>query len=329
MKLDLSLLTFDPVYQSYPWGGERIRRLYGRQAPPGKLSESWEVSTRPEGLSVINRGSWAGRTLADLVRAHPREVLGPAAVDGRADFPLLFKIIDARERLSLQVHPDDAAAARGMGEAKTEMWVVLDAGPEARIWAGWRPGISPAEVKEAAASGAFESILQSYPARTGDAFFIPGGRVHALDAGALIYEVQQNSNTTYRLYDWGRRAADGQPRPTHLPQALAVMHWGNAADARCAPRTLPCPPPNTSREILRGRHFRVCALTVADAWEDPEPGEGFAVYFVARGRAVFTVGTDRLATAAGTSVLVPAALGGVRVEPAGEETVELLRTTET
>ncbi len=325
MKPEPSLLTFDPVYQPYPWGGERLRELYGRRAPPGKLSESWEISTRSEGPSVINRGPWAGRTLAELVRAHPQEVVGGTASNG-ADFPLLFKIIDARERLSLQVHPDDAAAARGLGEAKAEMWVVLDAEPGARIWAGWREPVTPAGVKAASETGAFEALLQSFPARRGDAFFIPGGRVHALDAGAVIYEVQQNSNTTYRLHDWGRLGTDGKPRPTHLSQALAVLHWSADDGARCTPRVLPCPPPNVIRELVPDRHFTVCALELRGEWEDPSPRTGFIAYFVARGAARFACPSDELTAPAGTSLLIPAALGRVQILPA-EAGTELLRVT--
>jgi mannose-6-phosphate isomerase len=168
-------------------------------------------------------------------------------------FPLLVKLIDARERLSIQVHPDDASAAQGLGEAKTEAWHILEAPPGARVYAGLKPGMDTVAFRNAIRENSLERCLNAIPVATGDTIFIPGGRVHAIGEGLLILEVQQNSNTTYRVYDWGRVGKDGKPRDLHIEQALKVIRWVDTAPIKTAPwpetegagisvRTLSCCP---------------------------------------------------------------------------------------
>lgn len=164
-------------------------------------SESWEVSAHVSSPSVVADGEFKGRKLSELV----------------PDFPLLAKVIDAKSRLSVQVHPNEATAPVTGGEPKTEMWCVLEPGP---IYAGLKPGTGAAEIEKAIASGRFEEILVKHDAKRFDTFFIPGGLVHAIGDGVKLYEIQQSSNTTYRLYDWGRLGADGKPRELHIRKSL-------------------------------------------------------------------------------------------------------------
>ncbi|MDZ4199894.1 MAG: type I phosphomannose isomerase catalytic subunit, partial [Kiritimatiellia bacterium] len=233
MKPDPYPLLLKPAYKNYLWGGTRIAEVYGRETPPGPVAESWEVSTRPEGMSLVLNGPLAGRTLQEAIDTMGEDLLGARAPRGQ--MPLLIKLIDARDRLSVQVHPDDESAALHGGEAKTEMWILLDAEPGACLFAGFRPGLARPEIEQAIREGRWTEILQTLPVRAGDAVFIPGGRVHAIGAGCLILEIQQNSNTTYRLYDWDRKGSDGKPRKLHLEQALSVIRWEDPGEPLLQP----------------------------------------------------------------------------------------------
>ncbi|MBM4155020.1 MAG: class I mannose-6-phosphate isomerase [Lentisphaerae bacterium] len=306
-------LTFRPVYKDYIWGGDRIVTKYARGMPPGIYAESWEISTRPEGMSVVADGGFAGATLQSLVEAHGAALLGTRV--GAGPFPLLVKLIDSRERLSVQVHPNDATAARHGGEAKTEMWHVLDAAPGAQVYAGFKPGAGRRNLEDAIRSSRFEDVLATVPVAAGDTIFVPGGRVHALDAGLLILEVQQNSNTTYRLHDWGRVGHDGRPRETHVAQALRVIDWDDAGAPKTIPRPLPCPSPNSIERIAESPYFLVDRMALrGPAGLSADPG-GFRVLFVAEGRLGLEWSGGSAHAVAGTSVLLPAGLGDLRLSP--------------
>jgi len=204
-------MRMEPVYRDYLWGGEKLRE-WGKTSPLSPLAESWEVSCRADGAS---RDRETGRTLLELLREDP----SLQGVPG--EFPLLLKLIDAAKNLSVQVHPSDALArSKGQPFGKTECWVVLEAEPGARLALGVERETSPEELRSAAQSGGLEELLRWIPVQKGDVFFIPAGQIHALGAGILVAEVQENSDTTYRLYDYNRRDKDGGPRPLHLDEAL-------------------------------------------------------------------------------------------------------------
>lgn len=216
----LPLLKLRPVLFPKPWGGDALWRVLHKGNPGDTgMGESWEVSDRPEAPSVVAEGPLAGKTLADVLATHAPDVLGDAAKASQ-DFPLLHKFISAREKLSVQVHP---GADSPLGEAKTECWYIVDAEPGASLIVGVDPGgLDRDATLERLKSAACESVLRRLPARRGDVFFIPAGTVHAITEGILLYEVQQNSDTTFRLYDWGRVDAHGHPRALHLEEAAAV-----------------------------------------------------------------------------------------------------------
>ncbi len=307
-------LRFTPVYKDYLWGGDRIPRLYNRNEPPGIYAESWEISTHPDGSTPIANGPFAGKTIHDLPPAVKTELLG-TNVQGD-DFPLLIKLIDAREILSVQVHPNDGNAAAVGGEAKTEMWYFLEGDPHAQIYCGLKPGIGKAEFLQAMEDKTFADILQPVPATPGEAVFVPGGRVHAIDIGCLILEIQQNSNTTYRIYDWERVGADGNPRDMHIDKAMQVIDWDNNGDPRCE---------------IRGTTIQSCEYFQLDRFEltaeerFPVSGESFHALFVAEGAGTIRWDDGEEKLAAGQSWLVPAGLGEYSIFPDGKLT--LLRTT--
>lgn len=317
-------LRFEPVYKDYIWGGDRIVRTYNRGRPPGIYAESWEVSDREDGMSVVSNGPLKGSTLRDLEQRMGSRLLGAKAA--RPAFPLLVKLIDSRDRLSVQVHPNDATAARHGGEAKTEMWYVLDADPGAGVFAGLKPGVDEHAFDEAVRTKQFRDILSFVPVKKGDAIFVPGGRVHAIDTGCLLLEVQQNSNTTYRIYDWDRVGPDGKPRALHLDEARRVILWDDRASPKVAPRELPAIGRNRRWEILRTPYFVLDRVEVTEALDAGGDGSTFQVLFVAGGSArILSPGFEET-LAAGTSCLIPAALSACWLEPEGGP-AEVLRAT--
>lgn len=220
-------LTFQPLFKERIWGGRDLERLYGKPLPPSvPIGESWEISDRPGDVSVIANGPLAGRDLHWLVDSHREALLGAAApYQGR--FPLLIKLLDAREKLSLQVHPPaDRAPALG-GEPKTEMWYIADAAPGAELYVGLRRGVTRQQFEQAIADGSVAGCFHRHPVKAGDAMFLPSGRVHAIGAGLVIFEIQQNSDTTYRVFDWNRVGLDGKPRPLHVVESLASIDFAD------------------------------------------------------------------------------------------------------
>ncbi|MFM7108521.1 MAG: type I phosphomannose isomerase catalytic subunit [Planctomycetaceae bacterium] len=217
-------LPLAPIYRRYLWGGRRFATTLGRDLPPGDdYAESWELVDRGADQSIVAAGPLTGATLGALVRDRGRDLLGRRA--GPAAFPLLFKFLDARLDLSVQVHPDDVRAATltPPDRGKTEAWYVVDAAPGARIWAGTTPGTDAAALAAALRSGRVADVLHWFEPRPGDCVFIPAGTVHAIGGGLLVAEIQQSSDVTYRLHDWGRVGPDGRPRQLHVEAGLEAV----------------------------------------------------------------------------------------------------------
>ncbi|MBC8206259.1 MAG: class I mannose-6-phosphate isomerase [Kiritimatiellaeota bacterium] len=304
-------LRFNPVYKDYLWGGSRIPKVFDRDMPDGIYAESWEISTHPDGATTIANGPLAGKTLSDLLPEHKTELLG-THVQGD-DFPLLIKLIDARDKLSVQVHPNDGNAAAVDGDPKSELWFFLEGDAGAQIYCGLKPGIGKEEFLQAlegcAANGGnknFADILQIIPAVKGEAVFVPGGRVHAIGPGCLILEVQQNSNTTYRIYDWDRTDADGNTRDLRIDKALQVIDWENNGDPHCEVR---------GNTIQSCEYFQLDLYELTEETAFPNLGKSFHALFVAEGKGIirWTDGEDELV--AGQSWFVPAGLGDYEIIP--------------
>src|SRR6266404_6184934 len=220
-------LTFQPLLKQRVWGGRKLEQLYQKPLPPGvPIGESWEISDRPDDASVITNGPLAGKDLHWLVEHHREELLGSTKLQhGR--FPLLVKILDAEQKLSLQVHPPADKAARLGGEPKTEMWYIADAAPGAELYVGLKRGVTRDQFAEKVRSGTVADCFHRIGVKSGDAMFLPSGRVHAIGAGLVIFEIQQNSDTTYRVFDWNRVGLDGKPRELHIPQSLASIDFND------------------------------------------------------------------------------------------------------
>ena len=246
-------LTFRPNLHTALWG-----------------TESWEISGHHTSPSTIAAGPLAGRTLEEVAATYGRAFMGTKAPDAQK-FPLLFKVIDAKTRLSVQVHPNETTRVRTGGEPKTEMWHVL--GGHGPIFAGLRPGTTPAVVEEDVHTGRFEETLVRHDAREGLTLFIPGGLVHAIGEDVLVYEVQQSSNTTYRLYDWGRVDAQGRPRTLHVAESLQTIDFAL--------------PPPAARADVTCPFFSFRVVEAAGAFDVPANPETFtALFFKAERRSV-------------------------------------------
>lgn len=274
-------MTFAPQVRPALWGCER-----------------WLVSGYPARPSVVANGEYAGRTLPELVVAFGAELTGTKAAAGKP-FPLLIKIIEARERLSLQVHPNEKTRELCGGDPKTEMWYVLDSAPDACIFAGFRRGVDHDALAKAISEGDVEKMVVSLPAKRGDVLFIPGGLVHAIGGGSRLYEVQQTSDTTWRLHDWNRLdPATGQPRSLNVREGLAAIDW-----------TLP--PPTLRRAVppVVCRHFRFSGETVIGERCVRGCRESFRVLFAADGDCeVSSAGSAPVPLPSGNCALVPAGL---------------------
>jgi mannose-6-phosphate isomerase len=217
-------LVFQPIFMERVWGGRRLESLYGKRLPPAvRIGESWEIVDRPEAQSVVHDGPLRGLTLNALWRKHREQVFG--TVPDAPRFPILAKLLDAQENLSLQVHPPAAVAEELGGEPKSEFWYFADAAPKAEIFAGLKKGSTRAAFVKALKQGRPDSHAHQISVATGDAIFLPSGRLHAVGAGNLIVEIQQNSDTTYRVYDWDRVKKGGPPRKMHIAEALQCIDF--------------------------------------------------------------------------------------------------------
>ena len=320
-------LVFSHTYTSAIWGGGAIRSRFGRTDTPDVCAESWEISGHPAGMSVVNGGPFDGRTLASLVDEFGVDLVGAKAPDPHR-FPLLIKLIDANRSLSVQVHPNETTAPITDGEPKTEAWVVLGAAPGAALYAGTAPGVTFEAFRDAAMNGdAIVPTLARHDVREGDAFFIPGGVVHAIDAGCLIYEVQQSSDTTYRIYDWGRVGADGKPRQLHMEKALASVDKSMPqVRAACAHDEV-VDRGGTWRTYVSSPFFTIRELTIDSGMASIDlDGSTFMALFALEGSATVECKGGAIGISKGQSVLIPASAGAFRIAHATEATRMLVTT---
>ncbi len=314
-------LTFSPVFKDYPWGGRNLEH-FGRTLPAGIVAESWDVAAHPNGSSPVRDGMWQGRALNDLVAELGEALVGErctaAAEAGR--FPLLIKLLDANTWLSVQVHPDDAYALAHEGEpGKTEMWVVLEAQPGAELLFGFNRPITKEDYAQAIADGRAEEPLHRMAVQKGDVVFVPPGAMHALGPGIVVAEIQQNSDTTYRVYDWGR------PRPLHLEKALAVTNFDIVGAKPAVPNVV------LNEDKLRVEVLAICpyfqterlTMPAAGAFFSESDGMTFDIFGVLAGRARIEWDGAPVTLEAVDWVLIPAEMGEYQV--VAETDAQLLR----
>src|SRR4051812_47557020 len=291
-------LTFQPIFKERVWGGRNLERLYQKALPPNvPIGESWEISDRPGDASVIANGPLAGKDLRWLMDNHAADLLGPKYAAAK-QFPLLVKILDAQEKLSLQVHPPASLAASMGGEPKTEIWYIADATPEADLFVGLKRGVTRAEFERKIQDGTVADSFQRVPVQKGDVMFLPSGRVHAIGAGNVIFEIQQNSDTTYRVFDWNRVGLDGKPRELHVPQSLASIDFEDFE-----PRLIQSI--YSRNEVIKVRYlvddplFRIDACQVKRGQRFHISSDGAQIIGLVRGRLEITHGETKLTLSPG------------------------------
>ena len=298
-------LKFRPIFKERIWGARNLERLYGKSLPPAvPIGESWEISDRPGDVSVISGGPLAGRDLRWLMENHSRDLLGDAAgLNGR--FPLLIKILDAQDTLSLQVHPPASRAAELKGEPKTEMWFITEAQPDAALFVGLRRGVTRAEFERKIADGTVAECFHRHNVTAGDAMFLPSGRVHAIGAGNVIFEIQQNSDTTYRVFDWNRTGLDGKPRELHVPQSLASIDFSDFEPA-LEPRSAGQRGDVAVRPLVNCPSFSVEQISMGAGKSMPLAIQTMHIVGVVSGDVVVESDAEKVSLRAGEFALVPA-----------------------
>ena len=316
-------LQFEPLLKQYLWGGRRLGTLLGKplegENDPSSddWAESWEVVDHADGQSVVANGPLAGKTLADLVRDHRDELLGRHThqiSDRQPRFPLLFKLLDANRTLSVQVHPNDDQAAKLQPPdlGKTEAWVVLQAAPGAKIYAGLREGVDQGVLAAAIQAGACDECLHVIEPAIGECVLIPARTVHALGEGLVIAEIQQSSNTTYRLFDWNRAGKDGRPRPLHIEESLAVTDYERGPIEPQMPAELG---PGLERlvecdKFVLDRRSLAAGSPAQGASVELPADNRFHILSTIIGEATLTHAGTETPIPLGTTVLAPAVSGG-------------------
>lgn len=293
------------------WGGRNLAELFGKNLPANtRIGESWEIVDRPGAQSVVARGPLKGKTLHELWIEDRSSIFGDVADGPR--FPLLIKLLDAHAKLSLQVHPPERHASGLDGEPKTEFWYVAEAHPGAELFLGFRDQITRKEFEDALRNGTVADHVHHIPVRTGDAAFLPAGRLHAVGGGNLLIEIQQNSDTTYRVFDWDRPGEDGKPRQLHINQALASINFADVKPKLCEQK---------SESLLRHDLFEIQKWSLDQPRQIASVGE-FVIVCCLSGK----IACASVDLAPGELFLIPAHLEDRQLKPLAPDT-SLLRVT--
>ncbi len=303
-------MKMQPCYKQTLWGGKRLRREYHKPDAPEVTAESWELASHPEGSSRVAGGPLAGKTLAELDR---ERFWGTQCSVG--EFPILVKLIDAQKDLSIQVHPSDQTALAEQGEqGKAEMWYIVDCAPQSSIYFGFSQKVTQEEFLGRAKDGSICQILNRVPVARGDVFYILPGTIHAIGAGVLVAEVQQSSNTTFRVYDFGRKGPDGQLRTLHLERAAEVLNYGPIIPQDCKANSGVSFPEFTMAEMFSCRYFRAYRLDVRGAVDLCCDGRSFQHVLCVEGSGIIRSEAGGYPFERGESYFMPAALGDYKIE---------------
>lgn len=299
-----------------------MRTVLGKPAEGSEIGESWEISGVPGDESVVAEGPYAGQRLTELIEAHPEALLGPRVLERfGTEFPILIKFIDAKQDLSIQLHPDDRLArTRHNSFGKTEMWYIMDADKGAKLIVGFERDVTRAEYQEALAGGRLTDLLHYRAVKTGDGIFIPAGKIHAIGAGVLLAEIQQSSDVTYRVYDFDRRDAAGKLRELHTDLALDAMDYKRRDDFILDyPRR-----PDQPATMAQTPYFTTNYLHLTRPYDTALGGRGaFTIYLCVSGEARVCLGEAHALLKTGETLLIPAAADRLRVETSGCELLEV------
>lgn len=310
----MNMMKLSPAGKDYLWGGTRLKTEYHKKFNFTPLAETWECSVHPDGASTVLNGEYAGRTLADVIALHP-EYLGKKH---KKNFPILVKLIDAEKDLSVQVHPDDAYAKRYEHEnGKTEMWYVMDATEDAFLIYGFEQKLTKEEIKNAIIHHSIMNYLHKVPVHKGDVFYIPAGTVHAIGKGILIAEIQENSNITYRVYDYDRVDKNGNQRELHIEKALQVMHPAPAPELMFD-REYQKTDDYTIETLCNCQYFKTQKIKIRNYFHFAVENDSFQVLLCLDGTSVITHEQECINIQKGECIFLPAGLGDCRIDGSAE-----------
>ncbi len=309
----MQIIRLKPALKDYIWGGTILKERFGKHTQLERVAESWELSCHPDGESMIAGGQYDGLPLSEYIKKCGNTVLGTNC-KRFTYFPVLIKLIDANSDLSVQVHPDDAYAGRVEGGyGKTEMWYVVDCLPGAALYCGFRQAVTKERFAQLIADGTLESALNRVPVQKGDVLFIEAGTIHAIGAGMVIAEIQQNSNTTYRVYDYGRVGADGKPRELHVQKALEVTNTSPFAPIGAVQREFTSFEGYDTRALAACGYFTVQELRVHTHAALDAQETSFHSLLCIEGEGMIQGAEETLAVKKGDSLFVPAGFGSYRL----------------
>ncbi|HPD94313.1 MAG: class I mannose-6-phosphate isomerase [Bacteroidales bacterium] len=320
MSTELYPMKFSPIYKERVWGADNLNKRLGKKIPSEihNCGESWEISAVEGNVSVVSNGFLAGNALDELIEIYMGELVGDKVFEKfGVEFPLLIKLIDANDTLSIQVHPNDAVASeRHHAYGKTEMWYVISAQSDAKIYCGFNRDLTAAEYKSALDSKSLKDVLNADKVETGDVFYIPAGRVHAIGKGVMLAEIQQTSDVTYRIYDWDRVGLDGKPRELHTDLALDVIDFKKTENPKYkAPNLL-----NKTSELVHCPYFTVNRLRFnSPIKRDYALLDSFVIFLCVSGSVHIDYGQEqKVEVVKGETVLIPAELSDITLYPQGE-----------
>ena len=309
-------VTFEPILKRIRWGGQKLGTILGKDlGQETDYAESWEIADHAAGQSRVSEGPYRGRSLSQLIQQHGPAIFGRAPVP--ECFPLLIKFLDANDWLSLQVHPNDTQAVRYQPNAhgKTEAWVIIDAEPDSQICAGLKSGVTREDLQEALQNGTVEQCLHWSPVQAGDCIFVPAGTVHAIGPGVLLAEVQQQSDLTFRLHDWGRTGSDGKPRELHLEEALDCTDFLRGPVGPSATATAAAAGDMPAREtVISCDHFHIVRHRT-DQPLDLFTNGLFRILMVLEGELELQTAGTRKTHSRGETILIPASCESFGIFP--------------
>lgn len=307
---------FNPVFKDYIWGGRELERL-GKKLPEGITAESWEISSHPDGISTIANGEFRGQLLTDMIDRFGREIVGTELYTETGKFPLLIKFIDANNKLSVQVHPSDGyAMEHENGElGKNEMWYILAAKPGAKLVYGTRPGITREDFRKVVEEDRIGECLKEVEVFPGDVLNIPAGLVHAIGEGIVLAEIQQNSNTTYRVFDYNRVDSKGNKRPLHIEKALDVIDFNlGVNEAKTRGLDVKLGSDSIKSYKIANKYFSVEEYAINGVVFENADGSKFHIYVFVDGEAEIKYEGGKIEAIRGETLLIPAALGKYSIE---------------
>ncbi len=314
-------LKFESIYKERVWGSNRLASLLNKELPQNKsIGESWEISAHQEGVSVVSNGIFCGVSLQELIKNHGEHILGSRHEEYLEKFPLLIKFIDANDRLSVQVHPDNEYALANEGElGKTEAWYIIDAKPNAKLIYGLKQGITPAVFNQLISEGRIMETLNEIEVKAGDFFYIPAGTIHAIGEGIIVAEIQQNSDTTYRVYDWDRMGLDGNPRELHIPKALDVIDFSINETLTSLTSTSQLGEHYHLINYISSPFFSIEFIEIKSHYNGSLSSEKFEILIAIEGCFVILYGENQVESIPkGTTLLLPASLGDYVLQGKGQ-----------